>query len=122
LEALLELGAQQLADWPRAKLFGLLNYWRGYVPDFAARTTRLRALLSADAAPWRQEHQEELESLVRAMLAEVPTINLLPGDPVILETHVGPKGLAGVYLQRDPKGGRWLPVATYSRELAPAEL
>ena len=61
-------------------------------------------------------------SLVRAMLEEVPTLNLLPGDPVILETHVGPKKLAGVYLQRDPAGGRWLPVATYSRELTPAEL
>ena len=53
---LLELGPEQLSEKPRAKLFGLLNYWMGYVPDFAYRTTRLHALLSADAAPWRQEH------------------------------------------------------------------
>jgi RNase H-like domain found in reverse transcriptase len=49
-------------------------------------------------------------------------INFLPGELVILETHTGPKGLAAVYLQRDPAGGRWLPVAAYSRELHAAEL
>jgi hypothetical protein len=98
LAALLELEPEQVAEWPRAKLYGLLNYWRGYVPDFASRTSRLRALLSADAAPWSREHQEELRAVVEAMLVDVPTLNYLPGAPIIVETHVGPKGLATVFL------------------------
>ena len=51
-----------------------------------------------------------------------PMINFNPQEPVVLETHTGPKGLAAVYLQQDPAGGRWLPVAAYSRPLTATEL
>ena len=63
-----------------------------------------------------------LKSIVEAMLTDVPTINYNPEDPMVLETHVGPKGLAAVYLQCNLEGARWLPVASYSRELTTTEL
>ena len=52
----------------------------------------------------------------------LPLLNFASGEPALLETHVGPKGLAATYLQQDPATGRWLPVAAYSRELVPPEL
>ena len=122
LAALLELSSEQLADWPRAKLYGLLSYWRSYVPDFAARTAKLRELLSQDASPWGPEHADAVRKVVAAILTEVPTLNFDPTSPAILETHVGPKGLAAVYLQKDPGARRYLPVASYSQEITTAEM
>jgi hypothetical protein len=98
LAALLELTSEQLAEWPRAKLYGLLSYWRNYVPDFAAKTAKLRALLSQDAAPWGNEQADVVRHVVRDILADEPTLNYNPTQQVVLETHVGPLGLAAVYL------------------------
>ena len=50
--ALLELTHEQLAGMGRSKVYGMIGYWREYVPDFAARTRRLKAMLSSDATPW----------------------------------------------------------------------
>ena len=122
ISALLELDEQSLASMPRAQLFGMLGYWRDYVPDFAARTQRLRHLLRGDAAPWTPAHTEEFRATVQALVDSAPMINFDPQEPVVLETHTGPKGLAAVYLQQDPAGGRWLPVAAYSRPLTATEL
>lgn len=117
LAALMELSEEQLTRLPRAKIYGMLGFWRDYVPDFAARTSRLRALLSRDAAPWTAAHTEELRRTVQALVEGAPMINFNPAEPVVLESHTGPKGLAAVFLQRDPQEKRWLPVATYGREL-----
>ena len=64
ISAVLELDEQSLASMPRAQLFGMLGYWRDYVPDFAARTQRLRHLLRGDAAPWTPAHTEEFRATV----------------------------------------------------------
>ena len=95
----------------------MLGYWRDYVPDFAARTEKLRRLLSKDAAPWTAAHTEEFKAVVAVLVASAPMINFDPTLPVVMEPHSGPKGVATVYLQQDPAGGRWLPVAAYSRAL-----
>ena len=63
-----------------------------------------------------------MKKVVAAILADVPTLNFDPTSPVVLEVHVGPKGLAAVYLQKDPQARRYLPVAGYSREVTTAEL
>jgi hypothetical protein len=92
------MGEDQLAGMPRAQLYGMLGYWREYLPDFAARTVRLRKLLARDAAPWTPAHTEEFRAAVEALLATAPILNLDPTEEVVLEAHAGPKGLAGVFL------------------------
>ena len=99
----------------------MLGYWRDYVPDFTARTEKLRRLLAKDAAPWTAAPTEEFKAVVAALVASAPMINFDPTLPVVMEPHSGPKGVATVYLQQDPAGGRWLPVAAYSRALTVAE-
>ncbi len=37
---------------PRSHLYGLLNFYREYVPTFAEMTEPLRKLLSQDSQPW----------------------------------------------------------------------
>ena len=119
---LVALTDEQLEEMPRAKLFGMLSYWRDYLPDFAARTRRLKALLSCDSAPWTSAHTSEFRAVVRDLMGAAPHLNFAPGEPVVLEVHTGPKGLAALFLQADPAGGRWLPVAAFSRELLPIEM
>jgi len=100
----------------RSKVYGMIGYWREYVPDFAARTRKLKALLSSDATPWTKEHTAEFKAVVQAMVDGLPLLNFAPGEPAVMETNVGPRGVAAVYLQQDAASGRWLPVAAYSRE------
>lgn len=59
---------------------------------------------------------------MQALVAGLPMLNFSPSEPVLMETRVGPRGLAAVFLQQDPGSGRWMPVAAYSREVQAAEL
>ena len=68
----------------------MLGYWREYLPDFASRTTRLRALLPRDAAPWTPAHTVELRKAVQALVEAAPMLNYDPDEPVVLEPHTGP--------------------------------
>jgi hypothetical protein len=52
LEALRSLPESQLAAMARPKLFGLLNYYRGYVPDFTIKSEPIRELLARPHQPW----------------------------------------------------------------------
>lgn len=99
MAALLELSEDTLAGMVRSKIYGMVGYWREYLPDFAARTSRLCGLLSRDAAPWTPSHTAELRAVVRGLMEAAPMINFSPADPVVMETHTGPKGMAAVFLQ-----------------------
>lgn len=52
LEALQTASTSALAAMNRSSLYGLLNFFREYVPTFAETTEPLRALLGQDARPW----------------------------------------------------------------------
>jgi hypothetical protein len=54
--ALLEMSDEALASFHRPQLYGILSYWRMFLPDFAARTERLRGLLGSDARGWTEAH------------------------------------------------------------------
>ena len=54
LKALLELPHDQMADIPVHSIYGLLNFFRCYVPDFAIRTEPLRKLLAHSHAGWTE--------------------------------------------------------------------
>lgn len=62
VRALLREGDEQLAAMPRAQLFGMLSYWRQFIPDFSAKTSRLRKLLGQDAGDWTAEHASEVRA------------------------------------------------------------
>ena len=119
--ALLELSEEALSSMHRPQLYGMLSYWRLYLPDFASRTARLRGLLGSDARSWTPAHTEEVRSALRVIAEGAPAINFNPTAPAILEVHAGPQALSGVLLQEDTAGKRWLPVATWSRALAGME-
>lgn len=52
LLALLEMEHQEVARKSASELFGVLNFYREYIPDFAAKTEPIRKLLSNDALLW----------------------------------------------------------------------
>lgn len=56
----------------------MIGYWREYVPDFAARTRRLKALLAGDATPWTPAHTEEFQRVVKALVEGLPLLNFAP--------------------------------------------
>ena len=52
LEAILEYSEQQLAKMNRPTLYGILNWFKPYVPDFAIRTEPIRQLLAKPHLLW----------------------------------------------------------------------
>ena len=46
-----------------ASLYGLLNFFREYVPTFAGLTEPLRSLLGQDASPWTQEAEDAIRTM-----------------------------------------------------------
>ena len=52
LEELASKLDEELANIARPKLFGLLNYFRGYVPDFELCLEPIRKLLAKPHLPW----------------------------------------------------------------------
>ena len=52
LEALAALSDDELAQSNRASLFGLLNFFQEYLPNFAEQVEPLRELLGQDSKPW----------------------------------------------------------------------
>ena len=55
LEALLAKTDTEIRRMSRASLYGLLNFFREYLPTFAELTEPLRLLLGQDTWPWTRE-------------------------------------------------------------------
>ena len=53
----------------RASLYGLLNFFREYVPTFAELTEPLRELLGQDVKPWTVEAEEAVRTVARCILS-----------------------------------------------------
>ena len=118
LEQLQEVSHEELRGVNRSSLYGLLNFFREYVPDFAERTEPLRKLLGNDAAPWTPEATKAVRDTVARVLSDVPWISFDPEAELRMEVKVSPGGLAAVLVQRDPQHKRrWLPVASWGRTL-----
>ena len=115
LEELASKPDEELANIARPKLFGLLNYFRGYVLDFALCSEPIRKLLAKPHLPWTPQHSSCVKDLCRRIQSGIPHLNFDPDAPLRLEVHTGPAGLAGVLLQKDPAASCHLPIASYSR-------
>jgi hypothetical protein len=98
LLAISEMTHAELVAKKPHELFGLLNFYRDYLPDFAAKTEPIRLLLSNDARPWTEQHTVVLKELVQEVLHGSGTINFAPGETARLKVHTGPRGIAGVLL------------------------
>ena len=116
LKALLTLPHEELAELPRASVYGLLSYFRPYVPDFSVRTEPLRKLLAASSSEWTPKHTALVQDVVKRVLEGLPVINFDPASPVRVQLALGPAGFAGILLQKDPAGSRWLHIAAHSQE------
>ena len=68
LAALIEKTNGELARANRASLYGLLNFYREYVPAFAELVEPLRQLLGQDARPWMPEAGECIREVARRVI------------------------------------------------------
>ena len=58
----------ELAQANRASLYGLLNFYREYVPAFAELVKSLCQLLGQDAHPWTPEAGECIREVARRVI------------------------------------------------------
>ena len=84
-------------------LMGLINFYRRYVPSFAAITAPLTDLTknpgSSRKVTWTPECQEALEK-IQEVLSSKPVLKLPRlGDPFVLRTDASSTGLGAVLLQ-----------------------
>jgi hypothetical protein len=64
LQILLQLPHEDMATIPVHSLYGLLNFFRCYLPDFATRTEPIRKLLSRVHSKWTEEHTTCIKSTI----------------------------------------------------------
>ena len=121
LEAILEYSEQQLAKMNRPTLYGILNWFKPYVPDFAIRTEPIRQLLAKPHLLWGPQHTQSVKDTISHILSGIPRLNFNPVNTLRLEFNTGPIGMSGVLLQKDPSTKQFLPIASHSRVWLPKE-
>ena len=101
---------------------GLANYYREYVPNFAAVTVSLTDLLKKgkpNAVKWK-EPQERAFQTVRILLTRRPILHLLdPKRTFILRTDASNDGVGAVLMQ--VHDGKPYPVSYGNKKLTAAE-
>ena len=96
-----------------SSLYGLLNFFREYVPTFAELTEPLRELLGQDAKPWTTAAEATVRDVANRIGGYPLWMNMLAEGEVRVETRIVRDGLAVILLQRNPeKRTQWLPVAS----------
>ena len=116
LAALIEKTDGELARANRASLYGLLNFYREYVPAFAKLVKPLRQLLGQDARPWMPEAVECVREVARCVIKALRWLNADLSEELRMETRVSSRGIAALLLQQHPgKPRTWTPVASWGR-------
>ena len=77
---------EELSKMSRASLYGLLNFFREYVPSFAEVTEPLRALLGQDAKEWTSEAAEAVRTVVHRVTTTPRWLNFAPEEELRVET------------------------------------
>ena len=98
LEALDGKTDEQLAAMNRASLYGLLNFYREYVPNFATLTEPLRALLGQDARPWTPTASAAVRETVRLVTGGPRWLNADLRHELRMMTRVTAREMAVVLL------------------------
>ena len=102
LAALIEKMDGELAWANRASLYGLLNFYREYVPAFAELVEPLRQLLGQDARPWTPEAGECVREVARRVIKAPRWLNADLSEELRMETRVSSRSIAALLLQRHP--------------------
>ena len=112
----------ELAHFNRVSLYGLLNFYREYIPAFAELVELLRQLLGQDTHPWMPEAGECIREAVQHVISAPHWLNAdLTAEPQ-METGVSSHGIATLILQQHPgKSRTWMPVASWGCCLKPLE-
>ena len=122
LEAIAAMTDEELSRTNRASLFGLLNFFREYVPTFAEQVEPLRELLGQDSKLWTPQATKAVRGLVGQVMGTCRWMNPAMDEELRMEVRLSPGGLAAVVLQRDPQAPRrWLPVSCWGRTLEATE-
>ena len=118
IEALQQATDSQLAGMNRASLYGLLNFFREYVANFAEMTEPLRELLGQDARPWTPAAGEAVRAVADRITGTPRWLNMDPTEELRMETRVCRTGITVLLLQRHPERKlTWLPVASWGHRL-----
>ena len=102
LAALIEKTDGELARVNRASLYGLLNFYREYVPAFAELVEPLRQLLGQDTRLWTPEAGECIREVARRVIKVPCWVNADLSEELHMETRVSSHGIAALLLQRHP--------------------
>ena len=99
LAALIEKMDGELARANRASLYGLLNFYREYVPAFNELVEPLCQLLGQDAHPWMPEAGECVHEVARRVIKVPLWLNADLSEELRMETRVSSCGIATLLLQ-----------------------
>ena len=75
LHALITKTDEELGRMSRPSLYGLLNFYREYVPAFTKLVDPLRRLLWQDARPWTNHAAESVREVARRVLESPKWLN-----------------------------------------------
>ena len=107
----------------RSSLYGLLNFYREYLPTFSELTEPPRCLLGQDARPWTEEAEAAVRIVAQMIVTTPKWMNMDPEEELRLETRVVKDGIAVLALQHHPEHRtKWLPVASWGRCLDATEV
>ena len=110
----------ELAWFNWASLYGLLNFYREYVPAFTELVEPLRQLLGQDTQLWTPEAGECIHEVVWHVITVLCWLNADLMAELQMETRVSSCGIATLLLQRHPgKPRTWMPIASWGHCLEP---
>ena len=122
LTTLMEKMDGELARFNWASLYGLLNFYREYVPAFTELVKPLRQLLGQDAHPWMPEAGECICEVAQHVISVPCWLNADLTAELRMETRVSSHGIATLLLQQHlGKPRTWTPIASWGRCLEPLE-
>ena len=82
----------------RPSLYGLLNFYREYVPAFAELVEPLRRLLRQDARPWTKQAADSVCKVARRVLESPKWLNAALDEELCMEARVSMTGIAVILL------------------------